>query len=257
MKKTKIEINPYDFPPQIKDLLKNASVYDSSCSADATVYYVDSGYYIKTDDLTTLAEEAVMSRLFYDLGLGVEVVDYVAGDKDYLVTRAAVGEDLTHYTSDPEKLCRLLAASLRNLHAQPITGIPLSSRHRRYQETADGEEKDGGYDAFVLTNRYTVNSKEEAWAVMQNGKHLLCADTLIHGDACLPNVIQNGGRFSAFIDFNMAGVGDKHIDLYWAIWSLSYNLKTDAYTDLFLDLYGRDRFDEEMLRVVAAFEAFG
>ena len=64
-------------------------------------------------------------------------------------------------------------------------------------------------------------------------------------------------RFSTFIDFDMAGVGDKHIDLFWAIWSLQYNLKTDAYTDLFLDLYGRENFDEDMLRVIAAFELFG
>ena len=56
---------------------------------------------------------------------------------------------------------------------------------------------------------------------------------------------------------SMAGVGDKHIDLYWAIWSLQYNLKTDQYTDYFLDQYGRENFDHDMLNVVAAFELFG
>jgi kanamycin kinase len=55
----------------------------------------------------------------------------------------------------------------------------------------------------------------------------------------------------------MAGVGDKHIDLYWAIWSLQYNLKTDEYTDYFLDQYGRDNFDYHMLKVIAAYELFG
>lgn len=92
---------------------------------------------------------------------------------------------------------------------------------------------------------------------MQSGRHLLRADTLIHGDACLPNIIQDQGRFSAFIDFHMSGIGDRHIDLYWAIWSLQYNLKTDAWTDLFLDMYGREHISEEALRVVAAFELFG
>ena len=58
-----------------------------------------------------------------------------------------------------------------------------------------------------------------------------------------------------FIDVGQAGVGDRHIDLYWAIWSLQYNLGTDAYTDLFLDLYGRGKVDEELLRVVAEVEA--
>ena len=65
------------------------------------------------------------------------------------------------------------------------------------------------------------------------------------------------GRFSCFIDLAMAGLGDKHIDLYWALWSLQYNLGTEKYTDYFLDLYGRENFEYDMLRVIAAFEAFG
>ena len=257
MRKRKIEIHPSDFPPQIRDLLKNASVYDSSCSSDAAVYYADSGYYIKTGTPGSLAEEAAMSRLFYSFGLGVEVMVYISSDRDYLVTREAMGEDLTHYLKDPEKLCKLLAASLRKLHGYPISGVPLSSRHRHYLEAARGDEQHGTHEAFVLMDRYMVASKKEAWSIMQSNKHLLKADTLIHGDACLPNIIQSDGRFSAFIDFNMAGVGDRHIDIYWAIWSLGYNLKTDAYTDLFLDLYGRDAVNEDMLRLIAAFESFG
>ena len=33
--------------------------------------------------------------------------------------------------------------------------------------------------------------------------------------------------------------------------------KTDAYRDRFLDAYGRDKIDEEKLRIVAAAEVFG
>lgn len=73
----------------------------------------------------------------------------------------------------------------------------------------------------------------------------------------MPNILQNDGSFSCFIDFNMAGVGSKYIDLYWAIWSLQYHLKTDAYTDLFSDFYGRENINEDMLRVIAAYELFG
>ena len=97
----------------------------------------------------------------------------------------------------------------------------------------------------------------QKYDIIKKNKNYLCADTLIHGDACLPNIIQNNGVFSSFIDFNMSGVGDKHIDLYWAIWSLQYNLKTSAYTDMFLNMYGRDNFSEDMLRVIAAFEVLG
>lgn len=257
MKKIEIKINIDSFPKEIRHLLEDATVYDSSCSSDAVVYYIDTGYYVKIDDAHSLADEVALSKLFYSMGLGVEVIDYISTDRDYLVTRSAVGDDLTHCIYTPEKLCEILAASLRRLHAQSIDGIPFSSRYKRYMESADGNCSKGYYDESVLMDRYMVHSKEEAWTIMQQNKQLLAADTLIHGDACLPNIIQNNGRFSAFIDFNMAGAGDKHIDLYWAIWSLQYNLKTDAYTDFFLDMYGRDGFNEDMLRVIAAYELFG
>ena len=55
----------------------------------------------------------------------------------------------------------------------------------------------------------------------------------------------------------MCGLWDKHIDIYWAIKSLQINLKTEDYTDLFLDMYGRDNINEDMLRVIAAYELFG
>ena len=70
-------------------------------------------------------------------------------------------------------------------------------------------------------------------------------------------MIQNNGKFSCFIDFDMSGIGDKHIDLYWAIWSLQYNLKTDEYTDLFFDLYGKNKINENTLKLIVAFELLG
>lgn len=257
MRKIETKINIDSFPREIRRLLENATVYDSSCSSDAVVYYISSGYYVKIDAVHSLADEAALSRLFYSMGFGVEVMDYISADRDYLVTRSAVGDDLTHCLHAPEKLCEVLATALRRLHARHVDGIPLSSRYKRYMESADGDYNGGYYDESVLMKRYMVRSKAEAWSIMQEKRHLLVADTLIHGDACLPNIIQNNGRFSAFIDFNMAGAGDKHMDLYWAIWSLQYNLKTDAYTDLFLDMYGRDEINEDVLRIIAAYELFG
>lgn len=257
MIKHKIEIDRNTFPQEIHSLLENAKIYDSSSSSNAKVYYADTGYYIKVDDRDMLAQEAKMGRLLYAKGLGVEVIDYICADKDFLITRSAIGEDLTHCLHAPEKLCHILASSLRALHCKPTDNVPVSSRYRRFIDSANGDYSGGYYDESVLMDRFRIHSKEEAWHIMQANKHLLACDTLIHGDACLPNIIQKDGRFSSFIDCNMAGLGDKHIDLYWAIWSLQYNLKTEAYTDLFLEMYGREYFCEDMLRVVAAFELFG
>ena len=94
-------------------------------------------------------------------------------------------------------------------------------------------------------------------AIILVGKHLLRADTLIHGDYCLPNVLLKDWRFSGFIDLGNSGVADRHIDLFWGAWTLGFNLKTDAYRSRFFDAYGRDRVSEDIIRVIAAAEVFG
>ena len=66
-------------------------------------------------------------------------------------------------------------------------------------------------------------------------------DTFIHGDFCLPNIILDNWKFSTLIDLGFAGACDRHIDIYWVLWSLNHNLKTDRYTDYFLDLYGKEK----------------
>lgn len=222
MIKRKTEVNLSDYPTQLHAFLQPGNFYDSSCGQDAKTLYCDRGYYIKTAPRGVLAREAEMGVLFHSLELGVEVIRYYSEDWDYLVTRSADGEDLTHFLHDPEGICRILADALRTLHGQSTENVPASAK---------------------------------LWEYGQKGAGRLKADTLIHGDACLPNIISCDGRFGVFIDCGLAGLGDRHIDLYWALWSLWFNLKTDAYTDLFLDLYGRAQVDMDRLRLVAALEA--
>ncbi len=256
MEKKRIQINMDEFPAELHFAVCGAFVYDSSCHSNADVLYSDLGYYIKIDVKGELKDEAALTEYFSQKGMGAEFVCYLSVDRDYLVTREVTGEDMTHSLDDPERLCEILAGALRELHRQPIEGVPVSFRQQRYLESANGDIG-GYYDEGVLMDRFPIGSKREAWEIMQANKDRLKCDTLIHGDACLPNLILENGKFKSFIDFNLAGVGDRHIDLYWAIWSLQYNLGTDEYTDRFLDLYGRENVDEEMLRVVAAFELFG
>ena len=59
------------------------------------------------------------------------------------------------------------------------------------------------------------------------------------------------------IDLGNAGIGDHHIDIYWLLWSLEYNLKTDKYNEYFLELYGKENVDEEILELIAALEILG
>ena len=57
----------------------------------------------------------------------------------------------------------------------------------------------------------------------------------------------DGPGVTGLTDLGEGGLGDGHFDLYWAMWSLEYNLKTDRYNRRFLDAYGMDGVDEERL----------
>lgn len=256
MEKTKIEINLQEFPEALHYLFKDACVYDSSSSSSAKVYYSDKGYYIKVAAKGRLEEEAKLTKVFADRGLGVEVAHFLSEDKDYLVTKSAKGEDCLSFLEDPERLCAVLAKTMRELHSRPIQGVPVSSRAKHFEDTAAGKVE-CQYEEYILMDRFPIRSREEAWQIIQENKHRLKTDTLIHGDFCLPNVMLEDWKFTTFIDLPLAGLGDKHVDIYWVLWSLQFNLKTDKYTDLFLDLYGRENFEMDMLRVIAAFEVWG
>lgn len=257
MIKRKIDVNILEYPAELHSLLQSGEVYDSSSGPDARTLYISSGFYLKISAPGALASEAALCRRFHGMGLGVEVMNYISADRDYFVTRSAPGEDLTHLVNEPEKLCQILAIALRTLHSQPIEDLSVSPLFQGYLKTANSPFTDRSMVDFVQMDRFPIASKQQAWTIMQEGKHKLKADTLIHGDACLPNVICHEETFRTFIDLGAAGVGDRHIDLFWAIWSLEYNLKTDQYTDYFLDQYGREHMDFDVLKVVAAFESYG
>jgi len=222
MKKTKIQININDFPSELHYIFENATVYDSSSHPTMTVYYSDSGYYVKMGAKGSLKTEAEMVKFFYRNGMGVELVTYISDKKDYMVTKPAVGEDATHHLDKPETLCEVLAEAMKFLHSRPVNGIPMSPCMDTYAKAGKAE--------------------------------LLKPDTFIHGDFCLPNIMLNDWKFSTFIDVGLAGIGDKHIDIYWVLWSLNFNLGTDQYTDYFLDLYGRENVDMDVLKMVAEVE---
>lgn len=249
MLKTKININIDDFPAELHDLLRSGEIYDSSSSPNARTLYCTAGFYIKSAPSGSLALEADLGRRFHSMKLGVEVIHYISAKQDYLVTRRALGDDLLHHLDDSKTVCRILASALRMLHSQPIENLPVSALFRTY-----AQPKSESSNECLQIRMFPFASKEEAQRIIQEGRHKLKADTLIHGDACLPNFICHNGSFSTFIDLGQAGVGDRHMDLFWAIWSLEFNLQTDRYTDCFLDLYGRESVDLEALKVVAALE---
>ena len=262
MKRTLTDKIPFELPSEIVCYTKNAKIYDSSCSPEARVYFLDTdgGYYLKISEPKTLLTEAKMTDYFHNKGLGAEVMSYVSAERDFMLTRRVAGEDATHerFISEPKKLCDRLAEYLRELHELQSHDSPVKNRNEAYLALAEKNYKLGIGDLSLTEDLFPFRSSDEAYAILNSGKDGLKGEVLLHGDYCLPNVMLNDNfTLSGYIDVGNGGIGDRHIDLFWGTWTLYFNLKTDRYRSRFLDAYGRDKVNEEMLRTVAAAEVFG
>lgn len=260
MKRTPVPGLPENIPAHFLTFLEDAALYDSSCSQAARVCFIDKGpgYFLKTAPGGKLREEVEMTRYFHSKGLGAEVVDYESSDQDWLLTVRIPGEDCIHrmYLDNPVRLCDTMAEILRELHSVNPGDCPVDRTGERIEAAAENCRR-GRYDASLFPGNWGFCSPEEAGAAMLAGAPQLKSDVLIHGDCCLPNILLDNWRFSGFIDVGAGGRGDRHFDLFWCRWSLGFNLKTGRYADRFLDAYGRDAVEPELLRTVAALEVFG
>ena len=260
MKRTPTTIKTDGLPPEIRDFIASYQAYDSSCSPEARVYFIDrgDGYYLKIAERGTLAREARMTDYFHSIGLGVKVVAYVSEERDYMLTERAAGEDLTdaRYLAEPKRLATEMGRLLRELHGRRTEGCPVD-RIPEYLETVERNYKSGVFDDGLFGDQASFKSADEAYAFVKENSSRLRSDVLIHGDFCLPNIMLDGWRFSKYIDVGCGGIGDRHIDLFWGAWTLNFNLGTDEYRDAFFDAYGREMIDPVALRVIEAAECFG
>ncbi|MBQ9778209.1 MAG: aminoglycoside 3'-phosphotransferase [Clostridia bacterium] len=261
MKRTPIHPDLSQFPHELYPLLDGAPLFDSSCSPEARVYFIDrdGGYYLNTAPSGALSREAALTRFYHAKGLATEVLEYLSLERDWLLTARVAGEDLTsaQYLADPKRLCDTMAELLHTLHTLPAAECPFDHT-AYYLATVERNFTNGQFDnSIVPPSDAPFATAIEAIATVRNGAHRLEHDTLIHGDFCLPNVMLDHWRFTGFIDLGNGGVGDRHVDLFWGAWTLFYNLGTNRYRERFFDAYGRSRIDPERLRIIAAAECFG
>ena len=267
MKRTLIEIIPMWLPEEIGQLCEGAKIYDSSCSTEARVYFIDrdGGYYLKVGGVGSLKREALMTDYFHKKGLSAEVLSYISGESDIMLTRAMIGEDCTtaKYLENPKRLAELMGEQLRVLHEIDARDCPITDVTSEYITKAEQNYFADNYNKEHFPDSFGYKSGESAYHILTEGKAMLKNEVLIHGDYCLPNIMLDDWRFRGFIDLGDAGIGDRHIDLFWGRWTIGFNLRMigarcdKAYEDRFFDAYGRDKIDENKLKIIAARSVLG
>ncbi len=261
MKRTLIDKRALKLPGVFDSFLNGAEVYDSSCSKEATVLFIDknSGYYLKSADKGELSNEAVMTEYFHKKGLSASVIEYASLERDYLLTERVAGEDCTYeaYLENPKRLAALMGESLAMLHSLDFSDCPIKNRISAYFKTAEKNYENGIFDLSFFKSRSCMLNADEVFRIASDLKDSLKSSTLIHGDFCMPNIMLDDWKLSGFIDLGNAGIGDKHIDLFWGAWTLNFNLGTEKYRDVFFDSYGRSGIDFDILNSIGAIECFG
>lgn len=116
MERKPVTLDLKTFPEALRPMLEGAKLYDSSCSARARVYFIDKGdgFFLKRSPAATLKQEAELTKFFHSKGLSAEVLAYLSGEEDYLLTRRLPGEDCIYpkYLEDPKRLCELTGTLL-------------------------------------------------------------------------------------------------------------------------------------------------
>ncbi|OJU33800.1 MAG: APH(3') family aminoglycoside O-phosphotransferase [Alphaproteobacteria bacterium 65-37] len=239
---------PFDVPRAWQaDLADYAwTAQEIGCSA-AAVFRLDARgrppLFVKIEPAGALEElpsEALRLRWLASQGVACPTIQREAIDsgQNWLLISALAGHDLA---SSPklgaDQIVEITARALRRLHELDIVSCPFDHGIDRRLEDARARVEAGAVDESDFdAEREGQTARdlfEELLARRPRGEDLV----VTHGDACLPNLIADQGRFSGFIDCSRLGVADRHQDLSLAARSIRSNLG-DPWGETFLRLYG-------------------
>lgn len=251
-KTEQVDIDTLSLPDELVRWIDNAHIYESSGESGARTVYIDrdGGAYLKIAGRGSLLRSSKLQTYFSKHKLSAPVIRYLSADRDYLVTEPIKGDSgiANKYLAEPEGLSEIFGRSLRLLHEVDVSDCPIQDRMSELTLMANTHsflQTHLDDIAEYIGKAHTATALEEIAA----SRGLLKNDVLIHGDYCLPNIILDNWEFKGFVDVADGGVGDRHYDLAWGLWTLNLNLKSSKYGHRFLDAYGRDCIDKERLRI--------
>ncbi|MGH7004950.1 MAG: APH(3') family aminoglycoside O-phosphotransferase, partial [Alphaproteobacteria bacterium] len=148
-----------------------------------------------------------------------------AGGRVWLLMGAVPGRNLASTIGlAPQGIVEIAADALRKLHRIDVATCPFDHRLEKRIVLAQARMMAGLVDEMDFDGerlgRTAADLFDELVARRPAGEDLV----VTHGDACLPNLLAEDGRFAGFVDCARLGVADRHQDLALAGWSVGYNL---------------------------------
>ena len=161
-------------------------------------------------------------------------------NQSFLLTEKLKGEMLCcdNLWDYPEQIVKLAAEAIKLLQGINYTSCPLSSdlEHKlavaRYN--IDNNLLDTANDSYYYK---LFGSYEKIFQFLVNNKPKedFCFS---HGDTSLPNIFQENGKISGFLDVGECGCADKWFDIAITVKSIRRNFEDEKYVDLFFEYLG-------------------
>ncbi len=214
-------------------------------------------YYLKITTDGYLQNEPEMSAFLSAHDLAPKVIVFCRkGENGWLLTEAVKGINLLDLIRErPKETLYTYGKTLRKLHDLPVKDCPCENRSEMMIKRAAGKFFEGKAEAALL-EYCGIKTLSDAYSEMILLSKHAQRPSVIHGDACLPNLIVGENKEDAkFIDCGNGGIGDRNYDLFWALWSIHFNLKTDRYDKDFWRGYGKSP-DEKAIRLFGLISAF-
>ncbi|OPA78745.1 hypothetical protein BVG16_12965 [Paenibacillus selenitireducens] len=250
------------FPDEVQGYLRDAVVTVIKNKVRSSVYHIEKPTYdifLKVTPKGQMQCEALMTDYLYNHGACPRVLHSTSdATRDYLITNRIMGSDATsdEYVKQPNRLSEVFAESLVNLHRVRKEGCPSINGIEEMVIRAEENYLEGRAEKGLL--RYMgYTSIETAYRDMMSlNRNANEHKVVIHGDYCLPNIILYDFKLNGYVDVGYGGVGDRHYDIFWGLWSLQHNLKSDYNPKRFIQAYGKEMIDQERVHLCGLLSVF-
>lgn len=213
--------------------------------------------FLKSEPVHPLSElPDEIERLNWLTGMGFKaprVIDAEqSGERLWLLMSCVPGEDLTHYTGQPEVFVRAYAQGLKRIHALDTTTCPFDHSIDARLAAAKARLAAGLVDESDFDTDHIGWSGNQVMDWLLANRPETGQQIVTHGDASTPNILALDGRFSGMVDCSRLGLADVWQDLALACRSIAYNIGQQHIAP-FLAAYGAE-WDEAKYRYYNALD---
>lgn len=246
----------------IMELIDDQDVYDVSGYSGSTTIITKAlkpgmqEYCIKICDVPgNLKEEADIWKIMAKNNMTSRFVKYISTNKDYLITDCISSPMALNKYPELKELASFMGRTLRKFHdiswkAERLEDCEIKFFEKRtvqMYETAISKEEGLRFIADDIGNKDYSSMRE----YLRLHKDICKFDeVLIHGDYNARNVFAMGPDTAWFVDLVDMCFGDRHYDIFFAIWTLQFYFginkdvqKARECEKMFIDAYGWDVFD--------------